>query len=127
MGNFTQLHNSQLANSKMSSYSIIFINSSNIPVNVETWQSYKPGFSKLKENLINPNETVTIPSDNGEWYVDTFIYDSILCKQVVDAGYNVAMQIGKFRDSPCAQGDYSWLIDDRFQLIFHNGTMTLSN
>jgi hypothetical protein len=108
----------------MSTTSIIFINDAKFPVNVSTWHSITSGFSKLNIIIVHPNDSVMILSETGEWYVDTLLYDKTHCQQVLDAGFSVGEEIGKFRNCPCIEGNYSWLNDERFQLLFNDGTIT---
>jgi len=40
-----------------------------------------------------------------------------------DIGVFSGTQIGKFRDKPCAKGDYVWMNTDKFQIIYDKGVI----
>jgi len=107
----------------------MFINKTQIPLNLETWQPVKNGLSisHMKSILVKPFQNIVMESITGEWYVNTYIDDdSRLCKKLIDEGHILGEEIGKFRDHPCAQGDYVWLYSNNYEMEYSAGVVTIT-
>lgn len=109
-------------------HSIIFYNNTNIPVSLETWQRKCRGLSEYNDICVKADESITMTSITGEWFITTYIYGTELKEQVKSGGHKLGMEIGKFCDRPCARGDYSWLADSRiqFKIEYKDGVATLT-
>jgi len=103
---------------------IKFHNNTYLPVIVETWL-YNP---QLTNVVIGPFEHTQLYSCTGEWYINyrfneephiqlwkQFYTDK--SKNNVDYSY----YLGKFRNTPCIQGGYSWIEDEHFECLYFNG------
>ena len=76
------------------------------------------GLNKLEAINIKGNEECIISSITGEWYVDTFFNDTNSNNiWILNKMHNIH-NIGKFRISPCINGEYSWMEVDEF-IITH--------
>lgn len=95
---------------------IIFHNTTELPVNVNSWID---GSSRLNRLKVNPGEKRIIPSSLNEWYIDT-MFDDFSERQVwVEKGFDKYFTIGKFRSKPFANGNYSWMeYDEPFECLF---------
>ena len=96
-----------------------FINKTNLPVNLETWQTHRLGIEETVCNLVLPGKKTVMDSTTGEWLLNTYLYDRNLCDVWKVAGYTVGNIIGKFRDKPCARGKFSLMYDDGFDIIYN--------
>jgi hypothetical protein len=88
-------------------HSVLFFNNTDLPVMVDTWQADDP---RLHSQKINPQERVTLSSRVGEWHLHTMFPDAADKQLWLDRGYTFNL-LGKFRNFPCAQGEYSWLTE----------------
>jgi len=95
-----------------------FINKTNLPVNLETWQTQAFGFEEMVSKLVLPGKKAVIISSTGEWLLNTYLYDSKLCEIWRAAGYSVGNSVGKFRNRPCASGNYSWMYEKGLDIIY---------
>jgi hypothetical protein len=94
-----------------------FINNSGLPINLETWQPDGPGLETTKTVLVKSGEKTVLPSTTGEWYLQTLLTEPF-ADEWKAVKINPGNQIGKFRSKPGASGDYSWMDDERFQIIY---------
>ena len=94
-----------------------FINKSGLPINIETWQTLSSGIESLHSVLVKPDEEYIMPSTTREWYLQTYL-DTDMCDQWIEIGIKPGYQIGKFRNKPCASGNYSWMDYDNFDIIY---------
>lgn len=95
---------------------ITFVNDTDLPVLIDAWNSpVHSSMSTLTTTRIEPFETKIVHSSVGEWHMNAMFYNEVdnsawkgrgLCK------YDTS--IGKFRSSPCAMGNYSWMEYDHF-------------
>jgi hypothetical protein len=106
----------------MSQHSVTFINGSSLPIILETFQQIYFGVSQMKSITVKSGETAMLNSDTGEWILHTYIYDTKIANEWLTAGYEVGKTIGKFRNTPCIRGDYSWMEDDDFQIVYDKDT-----
>lgn len=109
-------------------HSILFYNNTNIPVSLETWQRKCRGLSVYNDICVKNGEKRMMNSNTGEWFITTYVFGNELQDQVKQAGYEIGLEIGKFRDKPCIRGDYSWLDDDRlkFKIEYKDSIVTLT-
>ena len=94
-----------------------FINNSGLPVNVETWQTTASGLETLISVLVKSGEQIVLPSTTGEWFIQTYL-DKEFADEWVEAGYSIGCRIGKFRNKPCIFGEYSWMDNHNFDIIY---------
>lgn len=85
---------------------IEFHNNTNLPVNIGSWVD---GSNTMRFIVIYPDECVTLHSSVGEWHLDSMFNDVKHSKSWSDAGLGKHTIVGKFRSSPCASGNYSWM------------------
>lgn len=100
-----------------------FINNSPLPINIETWQSILFGYmSEMISQTVKPGEKIMMVSDTGEWIINTNFYNKPTCDEWIAIGHekNLGKEIGKFRNKPCAQGNYNWMYNNDFQIIYNN-------
>ena len=119
----------------MEKHSIIFINKTDISVNISTWQPYikyvnnrKIIFNDLSSYnsfISKKNESIKILSQTGEWIIDTYLREPEDLEEMIKAGYKKHGEIGKITDCPYSTGDYSLIYDDKFQILYDNGNATL--
>jgi len=105
---------------ELTKYFPIFINSSGLPINLETWQTKRvSGLETLNAVLVKTGEQIVLPSSNGEWYLQTYLSKEFADEWIQD-GFRVGYQIGKFRNKPCTLGNYSWMNYDNspFDIIY---------
>jgi hypothetical protein len=108
----------------MTNHSTTFINGTALPIIIETLRELCYGLFISKSTLVKPHETITVESSTGEWNLTTYIYDTEIANQLLTAGYTLGKTIGKFRNKPCIQGNYSWMYHDDFQIVYDNDKKT---
>ena len=91
---------------------INFHNNSDLPIVIESWID---GSNILSSSKIEPHQCLVIHSSVGEWHLNSMFYDTDNRKLWKDKGLEKYLIIGKFRSSPCARGDYSWMEYDIFE------------
>ena len=106
-----------MTQAELACYFPTFINASGLPIHLETWQ-YIDGMNSLEYVLVKPGELYVMPSTNGEWYLQTYL-DEENSEIWKNAGIEPGKSIGKFRDKPCASGDYSWMDDEKFDILYN--------
>lgn len=103
---------------------VIFYNNTYLPIMIETWVYNNPNLTHI---VIEPFEKLQLHSCTGEWYINCrFTEDSrkLLWKQFYTNNHSILQSsyyLGKFRNTPCIRGDYSWLENDWFECIYCNG------
>ena len=81
---------------------------------VDTWLE---GVNQLTCLKIHPYERCVLHSRTGEWYLNTILNTED--KQLwIDKGLAEYTTLGKFRLTPCAQGDYAWMESDIFRCTY---------
>ena len=115
-----------MSQEELAMYFPTFINNSGLPVNIETWQSKLRGLETMESVLVKSGEKIVLPSTTDEWYIETYL-NKELADEWKAAGLRPGYRIGKFRSKPCASGDYSWMDEDKFDIIYDkkNRTATL--
>ena len=101
---------------------ITFTNNTDLPINIETWINKKHGISEMKEITVYEYETIEITSATGEWFLNSYINDKIMKEKWIISGYNLGIYIGKFRNTPCSKGKYSWINYDLFDITYNPNT-----
>ena len=78
----------------MSNYNIQFTNNTDILVQVTTSNAFN-GNTNMISKIVKVNETIHLPSFDGEWFVDTFITDisTLVTYMISDEDYGFV--IGK--------------------------------
>jgi hypothetical protein len=95
---------------------IRFHNDTDLPIQINAWIK---GSNTLHECRVGPKTDVLLHSSVGEWHMDSMFYSDEDRKPWIDAGLEKYRIIGKFRSSPCAQGDYSWMeYDEPFHCVY---------
>ena len=104
---------------------ITFHNNTYLPVIVETWLYNNP---QLTNVVIGPFENTQLYSITGEWYINYSFNEEPhiqLWKQFYTDKFannvDYSYYLGKFRNTPCIQGVYSWIEDERFECLYCNG------
>ena len=100
----------------MSIHKAQFINETDLPIEVWGLVQVMPGLNKLDPIIVMPKEECTIISITGEWFLCSHTND-LKYKEMwdkIESNYN----LGKFRNSPCIRGDYSWMDTDNFTVTF---------
>jgi hypothetical protein len=111
-----------MSQEEQAKYFPTFINNSGLPINLETLQQ-----ETTNTVLVKSGEKIVLPSTTGEWYLQTFLTNSF-ADEWKAAKINPGDQIGKFRNKSCVSGDYSWMDNERFKIIYdpENYTATFS-
>jgi hypothetical protein len=99
-------------------YSVTFVNNSDLPVCLETWQQMLFGISEMVSLVVKENEHIVMSSETGEWFVNNYLFDKDICTKWTHSGYKLGETIGKFRNKPCIKGNYAWLYHDDFQIVY---------
>jgi hypothetical protein len=103
----------------MSKISVTFTNNTSLSINIETWQMIDNGLSQMKETTVNPGCTIVMDSQTGEWILNTYLYNQEMCNEWLNKEYETGEVIGKFRNTPCVEGKYSYMYNDNFQIIYN--------
>lgn len=114
------------------SQTIEFYNNTNLPIMLETWKDISSGLSQTFDICIDSGSKQQIYSSTGEWKLHTmfnnsehndlwsnYIYDKYINKEI-NSKTMMSSYLGKFRNKPCASGDYSWLDTYLFDVEFKN-------
>jgi len=107
-------------------YFVTIINESPIPINVETWRSLCFGLSEMESITLKPGDKKFMSSETGEWFINTHIFDKVLCDQCILAGHTPGKEIGKFRIEPSRWGENTWIYDMDFKVVCCNGVAHFS-
>lgn len=107
---------------------IIFKNNCReLSIIVSTWMDETEGVSKQVNMRVPPNTEVELKSDVGEWILGSLFYDEDSRYLWESHDLPFESRLAKFRNTPCAWGDYTWnFIDNRFDLVYENGVVTWS-
>jgi hypothetical protein len=85
---------------------IRFHNDTPFPIMINAWVKNSNVMKCLR---IEKGEKRVLHSSVGEWHMDSMLDSEEDRKSWTDAGLEKHLIIGKFRSSPCARGDYSWM------------------
>ena len=107
---------------------IIFKNNCRVlPIIVSSWLEKMPGLSEYKDVEVPPNTEIELKSSVGEWIIGSLLIGKEKCDLWKSHGLQFDPRMAKFRDHPCAWGDYTWnFVDDKFDLVYENGSVTWS-
>jgi hypothetical protein len=111
---------------------ILFQNNTYLPVIIETWVNDNSKLSHTLTNIVvEPFDYADLTSITGEWYINCNFSDdkqrSLWTQFYTDKNSNYigSYYLGKFRNTPCMYGEYSWLEDDYFECLYFEGIMEL--
>jgi len=104
----------------MSEHYATFINNFSLPIIIETWQVLCFGLSEMKSITVNPREKIIMGSITGEWFINSLITDKDTRRKWKSSGYEsrLGQEIGKFRNKPCMRGEYSWVYNNDFEIVY---------
>ena len=102
----------------MPNHKTTFINSTPLPVSLESWQNKFYFCEEFINITVQPDETIQMISSTGEWIVTTDLYDKEHLSLWTKAGYNPGFRIGKFRNQAAHDKKYTWLSHDDFEIIY---------
>ena len=100
--------------------SILFVNKTNLPILVEGWYNISEGLSELKSVCIDSYEEKIIYSTTGEWFINTYFYDLEIINKWKENNLKIGESIGKFTTNPSYFGEYSWLNNNLFDILYEN-------
>ena len=100
--------------------SITLKNKSKFPIVIEAWQEITYNLSELETKLVKPGEKTTIKSEDGEWYLQTYL----LADEWRAAKYVPGQTIGKIREEHTKLETYAWLYmyENDFKLKYNSKT-----
>jgi hypothetical protein len=76
--------------------SITLKNKSKFPIVIEAWQTVTYNLSELESKVVKPGEKTTIKSEDGEWFIQTYLQTD----EWRAAKYIPGQTIGKIREEP---------------------------
>jgi hypothetical protein len=103
-----------------------FINETDLPIQVDGLIQVMVGLNKLDSVLVLPNETCKIRSITGEWFLNTYFNEKNHKNMWIAKKMHQIYEIGKFHNSPCIMGNYSWLETDIFEVTYVDGIFKFS-
>jgi hypothetical protein len=107
--------------------SMVLVNDTDLPIIISSWRKIMSGLSEYKDVTILANTRETVYSDVGEWIISSQFYDTEQNKLWENEGLPQYSRIAKFRNTPCARGDYTWnFIEESFILEHNEGVITWS-
>jgi hypothetical protein len=106
--------------SNTSKNSILFINKTDLPILVEGWNIVCEGLQELKSVSIDSYEEKTIFSTTNEWNITTYFFDQEMIKKWKENNLKIGNIIGNFSSIPSYSGEYSWVYDELFDIIYDN-------
>ena len=110
----------------MSIQTAIFINETDLPIEVSGLIQVMVGLNKLDSKVVMSNEECTIRSLTGEWYLSTHFNDPKYRVMWARKKIESMNSIGKFRIEPCISGEYSWMDNDKFTVTFSDNVFRFS-
>ena len=107
---------------------LIFKNNCKVlPIIVSSWMEKRPGLSEYIDVEVPPNTEIEVKSSVGEWIIGSLLLGKEKCALWQSHGLLFDPRMAKFRDSPCAMGDYTWnFVENKFDLVYENGVVTWS-
>lgn len=107
--------------------SMIFVNNTDLPIIICSWMEKIPGLSEYKDKTILANTRETVYSDVGEWIISSQFWNKEQNDEWQSEGLEQDCRIAKFRNTPCAIGNYTWnYIEESFVLEHNDGVITWS-
>jgi len=111
--------------------SITLKNKSKFPIVIEAWQTVTYNLSELESKVVKPGEKTTIKSEDGEWFIQTYLQTD----EWRAAKYIPGQTIGKIREEPTTKEQtgkletgkletYAWLYmyENDFKLKYNSKT-----
>jgi hypothetical protein len=106
--------------------SITLKNKSKFPIVIEAWQTVTYNLSELETKVVKPGEKITIKSEDGEWFIQTYLH----ADEWRAAKYIPGQTIGKIREEPITKEKtgkletYAWLYmyENDFKLKYNSKT-----
>lgn len=97
-------------------HSIYFSNLTNLPIMIDYWINHPTldGLSELESIRIGPREKLILKSTVDGWNINAMFPDKEDIELWKNNGLSDIIQIGSFRSTPCASGNYSWMESDNF-------------
>ena len=110
----------------MTSNSIIFKNyCKTLPIIVSSWMYKLPGLSEYIDIEIPPNTAIELKSSTGEWIISSLFQEKTHSELWKSYHLELDPRIAKFRNIPCASGNYTWnFMENDFDLVYNNGIVT---
>lgn len=107
---------------------IIFKNNCKaLPIIISSWIDKTPGLSQYIDVEVPPNTEVEVKSSVGEWIIGSLLIGKEKCDLWKSHALQFDPQMAKFRNRPCAMGDYTWnFVDKKFNLVYENGVVIWS-
>jgi hypothetical protein len=107
---------------------LLFKNSCNVlPIVVSSWIERIPALYEYIDVEVPPNTLLSVESSVGEWTIGSIFNSKTSYDIWQDHGFICESRMGKFRNKPCASGNYTWnFIEHRFNLVYENGVVTWS-
>ena len=80
----------------------------------------------MKNKTVRPGEKISMSSETGEWIVNTYFYDKLLCEEWKKSGNGsiLGKEIGKFSEDSCVRGKYKWMFNNDFEIIYDKNEKT---
>lgn len=94
---------------------IRFHNDSDLPIQVCAWIKDSNIMSSL---TVRPGKNVLLHSSVGEWHLDSMFNDDDDCRVWKEKGLGKYLIVGKFRSSPSAMNEYSWMEYGIFDCVY---------
>ena len=98
-----------------------------LPILISTWVSKSQDVSKYEDIIVPPNTEITLHSSVGEWMVGSLFYEKESVRIWKNAGLEFESMLAKFRNTPCALGNYTWRYSRDFEIAYENGVVTWQN
>ena len=110
---------------------MVFVNDTDLPIRISSWRTEQEGIyagsTSYKDVTILANTRETVYSDVGEWIIGSQFWNEEYNEQWEKEGLSQYSRIAKFRNEPCAWGDYTWnFIEESFILEHNDGVITWS-
>jgi hypothetical protein len=98
-----------------------------LPIIVSGWKSSIPGLGEYTSITVLPGTEVEVTSSVGEWLLESLFYDREHADLWEKEGLPFESRLAKFRDKPCAMGNYTWnFIENKFSLVYEAGVVIWS-
>lgn len=86
-----------------------------------------PGLSEYIDVEVQADTEVEVQSSVGEWMIGSLLTGEENCRLWRNHKLQFDPTMAKFRDSPCAMGNYTWnWVDTKFDLVYENCVVTWS-
>ena len=104
-----------------------FHNNTDLPINVSSWKRRPSGLSEYKNDIVLPRTQRTVSSDVGEWIIGSQFFEKEYDDAWAKEGLEQYGRLAKFRNTPCANGNYIWNFSKKdFLLEYVDGAIIWS-